>query len=238
MDLTEKKWLEVSPQTLTSNGDSDGTVTIADTSLFKVKQKVILKANTEPNLELEVKRVVSSTVLKVGPRSSNIDDRSDLSDYTTAKSTTIQAPTQARPRMNQSEIAQATYSEEPALAVRTVLVDKTGAYASLNGGGGSGNLDVVETLVYDYSTGNVTDAAYVQILATLSDDVKKIEIFDSSGVPLYFALGAESSEADKFVIFPGGNGLIDCEIDENARLSLKAVDDSAVDGLLIINFYG
>jgi hypothetical protein len=126
----------------------------------------------------------------------------------------------------------------PGQIVKSVWDEATNSIRTTSGGGGSGNLDVVETLVYDYSTGNVTDAAYVQILATLSDDVKKIEIFDSSGVPLYFALGAESSEADKFVIFPGGNGLIDCEIDENARLSLKAVDDSAVDGLLIINFYG
>jgi hypothetical protein len=64
-----------------------------------------------------------------------------------------------------------------------------------------------------------------------------IEIFDSSGVALYFATGAAGSEVNQFVIYPGGNGQVPFAIAASTRLSVKAVSTSATSGTGIINLY-
>lgn len=103
---------------------------------------------------------------------------------------------------------------------------------------GSEALDVLHTIVYDYSDAAVTSATYVQIEDDLPVTAKKLQIFDSSGVPLYLATGASTAEVNKMVIVPGGNGNIEVALAENVRLTIKAVDDSATAGLLIINVLG
>jgi hypothetical protein len=60
----------------------------------------------------------------------------------------------------------------------------------------------------------------------------------SNGEPCYLAFGASSSEVNKLVIIPGGNGLIDFVIPASTRLSLKAVSTTLSTGTLIINFLG
>ena len=125
--MLEKRLIAVAPQSFTSNGTSDGIITVADASLFKVKQEVILSANTLPNLDqIEVKRVLNATQLAVGPKGSNIDSRSNISTYTTALSATIFANEQKRPSIPFEESTRAVYEEEPTVALRTLAVDKLG----------------------------------------------------------------------------------------------------------------
>ncbi len=125
--MLEKRLVAVPPQSFTADGGADGIITIADTRPFKVKQEVILTANTLPNLDdVEVKRVISPTQLAVGPKKGNIDTRTDVSAYTVALSGAISANEQKRPSIPLEESTRAVYEEEPTVAWRSMLVDKFG----------------------------------------------------------------------------------------------------------------
>lgn len=92
----------------------------------------------------------------------------------------------------------------------------------------------------DFSVTNVDNTAYVELIADIgATESKKVQIFMSSGDPLYLAFGAAASEVDQIIVIPGGNGLIDLSISANTRLSLKAVDAVTVSsGRIIINVLG
>lgn len=84
----------------------------------------------------------------------------------------------------------------------------------------------------DYSSVNVTTAAYVQLIASTSAITNMIEIFDSSGQTLVLATGAAASEVDQFYINPGGNGQVPFRIAAGTRVSIKAVTASATSGYI------
>lgn len=133
-NMLEKRFIAVPPQSFTSDGTANGVITIADNAcaLFKVKQRIILMASTLPNLELEIKEIDSEENIRVGPIpgkpgiNSGIDARSDISAYTIALGATISANIQKRPAIDNAEIVRATYQEEPAVALRSILVDECG----------------------------------------------------------------------------------------------------------------
>ena len=124
--MFEKRLPLVSVRAFTANGDTLGRVTTTQAQNFKVKQQVILSSNTVGQQRLEVKRVESATVLYVGPISTPITTRSDISAYLVADSASIQAPEQPRPSIPEQEIERLTYEEEPVIARRVVLVDELG----------------------------------------------------------------------------------------------------------------
>lgn len=122
----EKRWEAIAPRSFTADGTSEGVVTLASTLDFHVKQLVIIKASGEDDLvKLEVKRVDSATVLRVGPVG-NINARTDISAYTTAASATIEAEEQARSTIPDKEYKRAVFEEEPVVAIRTIGVDRQG----------------------------------------------------------------------------------------------------------------
>lgn len=124
--MYEKRFKAVPPQVFTANGMADGQITIANTKLFKVKQKVIITGTALTRLELEVKRIDSINIMYVGPNPGNIDTRIDLSAYTTAAAGAIFANEQPRPSIPEQEVERITYEEEPTVARRVVLVDPLG----------------------------------------------------------------------------------------------------------------
>jgi len=124
----EKRWASVAPRLFTADGTDGGKITLADTIFFKVKQKVAIQASGEPNLELEVKAVLSPTVLIVGPLNGNIQSKSNISAYTTAKGSFIYAQEQLRSEIPEVEHFRATFEEEPTNARRSVLVDPYGNF--------------------------------------------------------------------------------------------------------------
>jgi hypothetical protein len=89
-----------------------------------------------------------------------------------------------------------------------------------------------------YSSTNVTTAAYVQLVASTSAAIKKLQIFDSSGESLYLAVGAALSEVDQIFIFPGGNDIVDLAIPAGSRISVKSVSATISSGELLINCLG
>lgn len=127
--MYEKKFKAVPPQAFTANGTSLGSLAIADASLFKVKQQVIIKATSLPDLYVEIKRIEAASphLIYVGDPKKSIDDRTNISAYTVALGATIELPEdQKRPIITADDHERAVYEEEPTVAKRVVIVDKWG----------------------------------------------------------------------------------------------------------------
>jgi hypothetical protein len=121
----ERSWSAIPARSFTSDGTDSGKVTISSTKNFKVKQQVVIKATSLPDLLLEVKRVISSTELLVGLKG-NIKLRTNISAYTTILSASISAPEQERPSISPADYERFVIEEEPTLAKRVILVDSLG----------------------------------------------------------------------------------------------------------------
>lgn len=91
----------------------------------------------------------------------------------------------------------------------------------------------------DFEYDNVNGSTYTEIVSALGADAKEVQIFMSSGEPLYLATGAAASEVNRFIITPGGNGIIKFNVPTGERLSVKAVNSVTVpEGVLIVNYIG
>jgi hypothetical protein len=85
---------------------------------------------------------------------------------------------------------------------------------------------------------NVTDAAYVEIVADSgADEIKKITSFYPAGSLAYIAVGAAASEVDNFILYPGGAEEF-VSIPPNSRISIKLLTGQTTvsGGVLAINF--
>lgn len=100
--------------------------------------------------------------------------------------------------------------------------------------GGKSKVNIVRN---DYSSTNVTSAAYVQLIASTSAASNMLEVFDSSGQTLVLAVGGAGSEVDQFYINPGGNGQVPLLIPASSRVSIKAVTATASAGYINLNLY-
>jgi len=123
----EKRWEAIAPRLFTSNGGIEGQITLNSTIGFKVKQQVILKSSSQPGTILEVKRVVSKTLMFVG-KPGNINDRQNISAYLVADGASVEALEQPRANIHIQEHENAVYAEEPIVAKRSILVDELGNY--------------------------------------------------------------------------------------------------------------
>lgn len=126
--LFEKRWASVSIRVLTANGTVDGVLTIADSRPCHVGQRILLKSNTQVLRILKIKRITSKTTLEVGLPDSRIEQRSDVSAFLVADSASFIAEEQTRPAIGSEDFQRAVYAEEPAIAVRSILVDELGEY--------------------------------------------------------------------------------------------------------------
>ena len=122
----EKRWAEVPQQLFAADGTEGGVITVADTAGYYVKRRLAVNAVGEPELRVEVKRVLSPTQIVVGPVGKNLQTNIDLSNYTTAKIAAVHATEDKRPEIPQVDYVRAVYDEEPVVAWRTVGVDKYG----------------------------------------------------------------------------------------------------------------
>lgn len=126
----EKRFPNIEPKAFTSNGTINGKLTILDTSVFKVKQKVILSADTLPNITVEIKSITDENTITVGPIGGSISKYIDISLYTVVLNAAISANEQARPSIPIQEIERYVYEEEPTVAKRVMLVDVFGNHIS------------------------------------------------------------------------------------------------------------
>lgn len=95
--------------------------------------------------------------------------------------------------------------------------------------------DLSQLIRNDYSSVNVTTAAYVQLVASTASNINRLYIFDSSGQDFVLAVGAAASEVDQIRIPPGGlDTVVDLFIPSGSRISIKASSATASSGLLIV----
>jgi hypothetical protein len=124
--MIEKRFKAVSPQSLTVDGNIYGLISVINTKLFKVKQIVMLQNSSGNAVQLEIKRIESTTNMYVGPIGGSIDKRYDTSIFTVASGAFVFAEEQMRPKIPEQEVERNTYEEEPVVARRVVLVDALG----------------------------------------------------------------------------------------------------------------
>jgi hypothetical protein len=122
----ERNLSAVPPVLLIADGTTEGVVTVTDTCGFYVKQQAVLQAPLLPPLNVEIKRVVSSTILWVGPPSANMNHRTDVSAYTIAAGSFIFAVEQPKAVLPDEIRKYASYMQEPSNSWRGTAVDCIG----------------------------------------------------------------------------------------------------------------
>lgn len=122
----ERFWEKIGPVPLTADGTVNGKITVEDTDCFKVKAFVLLKSDTQGVQRFQIKRVISKTEMFLGLEGTKITARSDLSLFKASENTTIEQPEQEKVKLDQEDMDQATYEQEPTVARRSLLVDKGG----------------------------------------------------------------------------------------------------------------
>lgn len=131
----ERKWDVVPPQTFASDGTAQGIVTLIDTAGFKVKQVAYIRSNTLPTaIQVQIKRVISSTMLIVGKVDNKIASWTpfDLSAYTAASGAVIGAESQDKNNIPGDDHYAAIYESDPTVADRVIPVDQYGNLISQN----------------------------------------------------------------------------------------------------------
>lgn len=88
----------------------------------------------------------------------------------------------------------------------------------------------------DYTATSVSTSAYTQVVASTSNAIKQIDVFDSSGQAMILATGGAGSEVIIAYVPPGG-GTIPVGVGAGTRLSLKALTASATSGYVLANFW-
>jgi hypothetical protein len=231
--MLEKRLAAVSPQSFIINGGSDGSVTVNDTSLFKVKQEVILSASSLSNLDqIEVKRIVSPNVMYVGPKGGNIDSRIDVSAYTVALGATIFANEQKRPSIPFEEFTRAVYEEEPVVAQRSVLVDKYGnKYDNSNPMPVNATVSIGDVQV-DLNGFSSLNPDSVQIVG--SEDGTKTGVKHSARVDSELDLRVGISDGDNKAVVSSSGKLQVSDSNIDVQLSTVAKDSTllSIDGKL------
>lgn len=125
----ERFWASVPTQAFISNGGSEGQVQVLNTRNLKVKMQVFVKSNTQPQIPLEVKKVLNSTDIVLGPKGGKMRGAgsfTNLTAYLQADSASVRIDEQERPSIILNEINRAVFEEEPAVAIRTIDVDPMG----------------------------------------------------------------------------------------------------------------
>lgn len=122
----ERSWVGIPTQLFTVDGGQYGQVSIPTTEGIKVKQKVYVGSNLINPQQLEVKRVIDSTTILLGPIGPEMKTYSDLRVLTTAANAYLRIDEQERPKIVPDAFWRAVYDEEPTVALRTTLVDSLG----------------------------------------------------------------------------------------------------------------
>jgi hypothetical protein len=107
---------------------SNHIVTLPNVNGLHTKQKITLQLGSQTE-EFEIKRILSPTTIKVGPRDSNLFNFSNPVGFTGG---ILWASEQPRNTIAVDPIIRNVYEEEPAVAIRTVSVDRYGQFYSVD----------------------------------------------------------------------------------------------------------
>lgn len=239
--IREKVW---SPSvSLSPVAVANSVITVADTTGLHPKQIVDLFDGAGNTSQFEIKRILSNVLLQIGPVGSSINE---ISNPVAFNGGSLSMSEQGRNAMEWQYVLRNVYLEEPAVALRNILVDQYGEYfSSAVDSLGARRLAVdaervttsSDLIRNNYVTSPITTAAYIEVLAATSVDIKMLEIYDGSSSIMVLAIGPVGFEIDILYIIPGGNGQVKYTIPAGTRLSVKAVSANAINGELVINAY-
>ena len=92
--------------------------------------------------------------------------------------------------------------------------------------------------VIDMASTNITNAAYVQVIASVGKQVDAIDVFSGNGQPVFIAIGGAGAEINQIAVIPGGQaGPIPIKIPIGSRISLKSAGSNLTSGIFILNAY-
>lgn len=180
---------------------------------------------------------VSGSVIVTQATAANLNATVVVSNTPNVAVTSSVLPTGAATSALQTQISgqlPATLGAKTTANSLSVNIASDQVVATKSGGRSLANSPTVTT----YAT-PVTSSAYVQIIASTSLAASLVELFDSSGVSIYLAVGAAGSEVNQLVIYPGGNGQVAITIPVGSRISYKAVSASATGSTAynVLNLY-
>jgi hypothetical protein len=115
----------------------------------------------------------------------------------------------------------------------TVAVTQSGTWTIATSAGGTAIANAPIQNIY--SSTNITTSAYVQLVASTSNKINSVYIFDSSGQAMIFAIGGSGSEVIQLYVPPGG-GTFPIQIAASTRIAYKALSANATSGYLIMSF--
>ena len=121
----ENDWQQIPPVLITRDSPVSGGVAIDRAYGFRVAMLVTIKGNTLPNLNCQVKRVENGIVY-VGHIGPQFKDFIDVSAYTVALGSTIEATEQIKQVLPEDDQDNDRYERGPVNADRVVLVDTDG----------------------------------------------------------------------------------------------------------------
>jgi len=147
---------------------------------------------------------------------------------------TISLPTGASTAANQTNV-----QSSPGVSASTAITiqgNASGIAVPVSGSVSPVGTASANSPVYnDYSSTSISTSAYTQLVASTSNAINSIHIFDSSGQAMILAIGAVSSEVDTLYVPPGGD-TYSLHIAAGSRISYKAKTATASSGFLLMSF--
>jgi len=102
--------------------------------------------------------------------------------------------------------------------------------------------DVVELLRHEHATNSIPDSAadYQELVASSAADYESISFFNSTGILLVLAVGADTAEVNKIFLPPGGSSNTQpVRIPSGSRISVATLTGSSTTtGEINITCYG
>lgn len=125
----ERRW-KAWNQAFSADGQTNGRITVLNSSGFYVGQTVSVKSNTQPSQTYKIKRIEGPNYIWLTGSEEKINSTITISvsQYLVIDSATIEAPEQNKPVIKPDEWEQYTHEQEPILAKRVIQVDKWGNF--------------------------------------------------------------------------------------------------------------
>jgi hypothetical protein len=114
----------------------------------------------------------------------------------------------------------------------TIITNQTSGSATV---GIAGTVIANTPIINVYTTTPITTATYVQLVASTTNTINNLHLFDSSGQAMILGIGASGSEVTTLFVPPGGDTYT-LRIPAGSRLAYKALTANAVAGYLLMSF--
>ena len=101
------------------------------------------------------------------------------------------------------------------------------------------DLDSISSVFIDGTDVEGSSGSFFEIVASLASEVKRIQIFDTTGLFIGLYVGSIGNETLEFIAGPGTDQPVDVTIPINSRISLRSMEASGPSsGNIAINFLG